>query len=120
MSQKRKYNRTENPFALKMRPKHEEDPDSWHRVIHDWNLVVAKNMSADGVLFYYAFEDLEIDSLVDFKIYFSKSSPPIECVGKIIRTKEHPTSPLYELAISFIEMDEQKREMINKIINENL
>ncbi len=119
-SNKRKYGRTDNPFALKVRIKQEEDPDARNRVIADWYFVVAKNMSAGGILFCDAFIDLEIGSLVDLEIFFYKSLPPIDCVGKIIRTKKHPTSPLYEVAISFIKMDEEKREMINKIVNENL
>ncbi len=117
-SNKRKFKRIDKPYALKMRIKKEGDPADWHRVIADCELVVAENMSAGGVFFYYAFEDLEVDSLVDLKIYLSKTSPPIDCVGKTIRIKKDTISPLDEIAVSFVEMDEQNREEINKYIND--
>ncbi len=116
-SHKRKYKRIDKPFALKMRTKQKTNPDAWNRVIHEWELVVAVNLSAGGVFCYHAFKDLEAGSLVDLKIYLSKTLPPIDCVGKVIRIKKDPISPLDEIAVSFAEMDDQKREMLNKYIN---
>ncbi len=119
-SNNRKYARIEKPYPLKMRTKVETDPDAWNRAIHEWELVVAKNLSAGGVFCYHAFKDLEAGSLVDLKIYLSKTLPPIDCVGKVTRIKKDPISPLDEIAVSFAEIDEQKRELINEAIEESL
>ncbi len=115
-SERRLYTRVEKPFALELRAKADESP----KVAHDeWNTVYAKNLSAGGVSLYYIME-LEIGSIVEIKIHIPKSTSTISCTGKVLRSEKNPKSPLNEIAISFTELDEQKKEMINKIIEESI
>jgi len=113
-SNKRKFKRINKPYALKMRARKGDD---WSITFHEWESVVAMNLNVGGVFCYHAFNDLEVDSLVDLRIYLSRNSRPIDCVGKIIRIKKDPISPLDEIAVSFVEMDDLKREKLNKYIN---
>ncbi len=115
-SERRLYIRVEKPFALELRAKTDES----RKVTHDeWNTVYAKNLSIGGVSLYYI-RELEIGSIVELKIHIPKSTSTISCIGKVMRSEKNPKSPLNEIAISFPEIDEQKKEMINNIIEESL
>jgi hypothetical protein len=63
-------------------------------------------------------KDLGIGSLLDFKIDISKSTPTINCVGKVTRIEHpHPLSML-RIATVFAEIEEHKKEMINTTVEE--
>ncbi len=116
-SNKRKYIRTDRPFALKIRIK----PDEGQKVTFtDWNMVMATNLSAGGVFLYYAFDDIEIGSLFDLRIHISMPLFTINCVGKVIRIKKQPKSLIVVVAIAFTEIDEQDRELINEAVENSL
>ncbi len=115
-SNKRKYLRTDRPFALKMRFKPDEDQKA---TSDGWKIVFAKDLSAGGV-FLQDGKGFEVGSLVDFKIYISRSLSPLGCVGKVNRIEKQPESPLNAVAISFTEIDEQERDLINEAVEESL
>ncbi len=80
----RKYKRMETPYMTRFRVKRYEDQEMSSP---DWDMVAVKNLSAGDMLFNYN-NNLEIDSLLDLKIDISKSTPTINCVGKINRIEE--------------------------------
>jgi len=115
-SERRKYIRAEKPFVLNLRIK----PNKSRKATSTgWNMVSADNLSAGGISLYYI-KNLKIGSLVDLRISIPESTTSICCTGEIIRSKKNPKFTIYETAISFKETSEQEREMINKIIKENL
>ncbi len=115
-SDKRKYIRTDRPFSLKMRIKPDEGQKA---TFTDWDIVMATNLSAGGVLIYYN-EELKIGSFVDLRLYISMPLFTINCVGKVISIKKQPKSPIFAVAISFTEIDEQDIELINEAVEESL
>ena len=121
----RKYKRIEKPYMARFRVKQYEDQEMSSP---DWDIVAVKNLSAGGVLFNYN-KNLEIDSLLDLKIDISKSTPTINCVGKIIRIEEfqhlltqdvQPLNSMFRIATEFTEIDKQERDMINITVEETL
>ena len=78
-----------------------------------------ENISAGGTFFRYK-EDLGIGTLLDLKIDVSKSMPTINCVGEIIRSDKLQHISVFCIAIKFIDIGEQDKELINKAIEEIL
>ncbi len=56
---------------------------------------------------------IEEGLLLDMEINFPMSPAPINCVGKVIRVQGDPYSPIWGIATSFTDIDEQEREIIN-------
>ena len=108
--EKRQYERIEKPFIVKLQSIPDEPKE---RISPDWDMVVAKDLGAGGV-FFYSSKNLGIGTVLDFKIGFSTSSPPIECVGIVVRVKEQPYTSIFGISAAFTKIDEQDREMINK------
>ncbi len=108
--EKRQYERIEKPFIVKLQSIPEEPKE---RISPDWDMVVAKDLGAGGV-FFYSSKNLGIGTALDFKIGFSTSSPPIECVGIVLRVKEQPYTSIFGIAAAFTKIDEREKEMINR------
>ena len=73
--EKRKYKRKEKPYMVRFRT----IPLVAKKMVStDWDMVPVKNLSAGGMLFDYN-KNLELDSLLDFKIDISKYTPKIFC-----------------------------------------
>ncbi len=119
--ERRKYKRyektpIEDRFIVRLQIKSDET----HAMKSDnWDSVTLINISAGGI-FFLSKKDLGIGSLFDLKIDIVHSSHTIDCVGEIIRI-EIPTSPsVFAIAIEFIGLDEQEKEMINTTIEDFL
>ncbi|MFQ5713494.1 MAG: PilZ domain-containing protein [Candidatus Scalinduaceae bacterium] len=108
--EKRQYERIEKPFIVKLQTIPDEPKE---RISPDWDMVVSKDLGAGGV-FFYSSKNLRIGTALDFKIGFSTSSPPVECVGIVIRVKEQPYTSIFGIAAAFTKIDKRDREMINK------
>ncbi len=108
--EKRQYERIEKPFIVKLQTIPEEPKE---RISPDWDMVVSKDLGAGG-LFFYSSKNLGIGTSLDLKIGFSTSSPPIECVGIVVRVKEQPYTSIFGIAAAFTNIEERDREMINK------
>ncbi len=79
----------------------------------DWDSVTLMNLSVGDTFFYYK-KDLGIGTLLDLEIDLSKSTPPINCVGKTISSDKLQPASSFCIAISFIDIGEQEKELINK------
>ncbi len=108
--EKRRYERIEKPFIVRLQTIPDEPKE---RISPDWDMVVAKDLGAGGV-FFYASKNLGIGTALDLKIGFSTSSPPIECVGIVVRVKEQPYTSIFGIAAAFTKIDAQEKEMINR------
>ncbi len=114
--EKREYERIEKPYRAKFKIRSDEAQEMESDV---WNSVTLHNLSAGSAVFFYN-KDLEIGTLLDLKIDVSKSTPTINCVGKIIRIdKPQPTS-MFCIAVFFIDIGKQEKKLINKAIEEIL
>ncbi len=113
-TEKRKHKRIEKPYIVKLHAIPDEAKD---RISPDWDMVVAKDLGAGGV-FFYTSKDLRIGTLLDLRIGFSTATPPIECVGKVVRIKEQPDTSIFGIATNFTKIDEQKKELINRTAEE--
>jgi hypothetical protein len=112
--EKRKHKRIEKPFIVKLYA----IPDGANdRISPDWDMVVAKDLGAGGV-FFYSSRNLEIDTLLGLRIGFSTATPPIECVGKVVRIIEQPDTSIFGIATTFTKIDEQEKELINRTAEE--
>ncbi len=111
---RRKYKRIEKPYIARFRK------IVTQRIISaEWDVVTVKNLSAGGMLFNYK-KNLGIDTRLDLKINISKSTPLINCIGKVIRIDEHMNSSMFGIAMEFTEIEEQEKEMINTTVEEVL
>ncbi len=108
--EKRRYERIEKPFIVKLQTIPDEPKE---RISPDWDMVVSKDLGAGG-LFFYSSKNLGIGTALDFKIGFSTSSPPVECVGIVLRVKEQPYTSIFGIAAAFTKIDAQEKEMINR------
>ena len=106
--EQRKYVRIERPYITRFRVKPCDD-----FVTKDWDTVAVINLSAGGI-FFYAGVNLEVGTILDLKIDFSRSHPSIICVGRVIRVKRHLDTCILGYTIEFTEIDEQIKIMINK------
>ncbi len=85
----------------------------------EWDIVVLKDLSAGGALFYYS-KYLGLASLLDLKIDVSIASPTIKCAGKVTRIEQSQPHTIYRMATEFTEIGEQEKEMINTTVKEFL
>jgi c-di-GMP-binding flagellar brake protein YcgR len=111
--ERRKYRRIEKKhFMARFRLKQYEalDPSSTN-----WDTVVLKDISAGGMLCNYN-KNLELDSLLDLKIDVPKSTPTINCVGKVIRSYKPQSASMYDIAIRFIDIRRQEKELLIKMM----
>ncbi len=114
--ERRKYRRIEKPYITRFRIK----PDKIQKIASsNWDLIGVKNLSAGGILFTYH-ENLGIDSNLDLKIDISKSTPTINCVGKIVRVAEFKPHYMCRIATEFTEIEDQEKEMISTTIEKVL
>ena len=110
-SEKRKYERIEKPFIIKLQSIPDEEPKE--RISPDWDMVVAKDLGAGGV-FFQCSKNLGIGTALDLKIGFSTSTPPIKCVGVVVRIKKQPYTSIFGIAVAFTKIDAHEKEMINR------
>ncbi len=110
--ERRKHKRIDRPFMVKFRIRQDEvlEKDSF-----DWDIVAVGDLGSGGVLFNYN-KSLGIGTLIDLKIGFSVTKPPINCVGKIIRIEELQYHSMFRVATKFTEIGEHEKELINKTI----
>ena len=78
----------------------------------DWDSVNLLNISAGGI-FFCSKKDLGIGTLLDLKIDLPKSTSTINCVGKVTRIEQIEPPSVFTYAITFIDIGEQEKEMIN-------
>ncbi len=108
--EKRKYERIEKPFIVKLQSIPDEPKE---RISPDWDMVVAKDLGAGGV-FFQCSKNLGIGTALDLKIGFSTSTPPIKCVGEVVRIKKQPYTSIFGIAVAFTKIDAHEKEMINR------
>ncbi len=112
---KRKYKRTGEPYyTVRLRIKHHE---GLRTSSTGWDWVVLKDLSAGGALFSYN-KHLEIGTLLDLIIDVSAFTPAINCVGRVTRVEKSQLHSTIHVAIEFEDIDEQAKELINKIAEE--
>ena len=100
--------RTKKPYITRFRVKPNDG-----KVSKDWDMVAVFNLSAGGI-FFYTRTNLEVGTILDLKIGFSRSHLSIICVGKVIRVTKHPVTSINGYTIEFTEIDELNKIMINK------
>ena len=112
--EKRKHKRIDKPFIVKL---HAIPDEANGRISPDWDMVVAKDLGAGGI-FFYTSKNLGVGTLLDLKIGFSTSVPPIECIGIVVRIKEQPDTSIFGIATAFTKIGEQEKELINQTAEE--
>ena len=114
--ERREYKRIEKPYIARLRIKQYQ---GLGKPSAEWDMVTVKDLSAGGMQFNYN-KNLGIGSLLDFKIDISKSTPTINCVGKILRSDKLQSTSMFCIAITFIDIGEQEKAMINTTVAEDL
>ncbi len=109
-AEKRKYKRIEKPYMVRFQIKQYKGLEI---STAEWDMVALKDLSTGGVLFNYN-KNLGIGTVLDLKIGFSTSTPPLECAGIVIRVKEQQYTSIFGIAVAFTEIGAQEKEMINK------
>ncbi len=115
---KRQYKRIEKLYMAGVRVKQHEDHETGST---GWDSVTLHSLSTVSTFFYYT-KDLGIGTLLDFKIKVSKSKPPVNPVGKVIRIEQFqlPPTSMFCIAIKFIDIGEQEKEVINTAVEKAL
>ncbi len=101
IQEQRKYVRIEKPYITWFRVKPNDD-----KATKDWDMVAVFNMNAGGI-FFYSRTNLEVGTILELKIGFSRSYPTTICVGKVIRVTKHPVTSINGYSVEFTEIDEQ-------------
>ncbi len=110
--ERRKYERREKPVMVRFRT----IPLIAKKMVStDWDMVPVKNLGVGGMLFDYN-KNLDLDSLLEFEISISKSTPTINCVGKIIRIEQPQPNSMFRIAAEFTEIGEQEKEIITTTV----
>ncbi len=114
---RRKYKRIEKPYTAKFKIR----SDAQETESNDWDSVTLHSLSAGGTFFIYK-KDLGIGTLLDFKIEVSKSKPPVNPVGEVIRSEQFQLPPysMFCIAIKFIDIGEHEKEAINTAVEKAL
>ena len=113
--EKRKYKRTGKPYYMvRLRIKHHEGLSTSSA---GWDWVVLKDLSVGGALFSYN-KYLEVGSLLDLIVDASASTPAVTCVGRVTRIEQSQPPSTLHFAIEFLNIDEQEKELVNKIAEE--
>ncbi len=113
--ERRKYKRIEKPYRARFKIRSDEAQEMEAYV---WDSVTL-DLSAGGAAF-FCNKDLGIGTLLDLKIDVSKSTPPINCVGKMIRIDKTRHTSMFGIAIKFTEIGEQEKEIINTTVEKAL
>ncbi len=112
--EKRKYKRIKKSYMVRLRIKHHEGLKTSSA---GWDWVELKDLSAGGALFSYN-KHLEIGTLLDLVIDVSAFTPAINCVGRVTRIEQSQPPSTLHFAVEFENIDEQEKELINKIAEE--
>ncbi len=107
--ERRKYRRIKKPFIARFRTKQYEGLEMSST---EWDMVPVSDISAGGLSFNYT-KNLGFNSLLDFKIDITQSTPTINCVGKIIRIDRPQPHSMFRIVTEFTEIEEKEKEMIN-------
>ncbi len=115
--ERRKYKRKEKPYTAKFKIR----SDAQETGSDDWDSVTLHSLSTGGTYFIYK-KYLGIGTLLDLKIEVSKSKPPVNPVGKVIRIEQFqlPPNSMFCIAIKFIDIGKLEKEVINTAIEESL
>ncbi len=114
--EKRNHKRKEKPYMARLRVKQYEGLEISSS---EWDMVLLKDLSAGGALFYYS-KYLELGSLLDLKIDVSTATPTVRCAGKVTRIEQSLAHSLIRIATEFTEIDEQEKEIISAAIERAL
>ncbi len=112
--EKRKHKRIEKPYMASFRIIYSKN---LHMPPADWIKISLKDINAGGVSFNYN-ENLGIDLFLDLQIDLSKSTPIINCVGKVTRIEHPQPNSMFRIAIEITEIEEQEKEVINTTVEE--
>ena len=115
ISEKRKYKRIEKPYLARLRIKPDEVQDM---LPTDWDMVAVNDLGAGGV-FFNSSNNLEVGTILDLKIGFSKSTPDIKCDGVVTRVIKYPDTFIFGIGTAFSKIDEHIKEMINRVAEVN-
>ncbi len=108
IAEKRRFKRIEKPYMTRFRIK----PGGI------WDMVAVNDVGAGGI-FFNSSNNLEVGTILDLKIGFSKSAPAIKCDGVVTRVIRHPDTLLFGIGTVFSKIDEHVKEMINKVAEVN-
>ncbi len=114
--ERRKYKRREKLYMAGVRVKQHESHETGST---GWDSVTLHNLSAGGTFFIYK-KGLGIGTLLDLKIDIPESMLTINCFGEVIRIDKPKSTSMFCIAIKFIDIGEQEKEMINTTVEEDL
>ncbi len=114
--ERREYKRIEKLYMARVQAKRHEGHET---VSTGWDSVTLHNLSEGGTFFIYK-KDLEIRTLMGLKIEAPKAMLNINCVGKVTRNKQFQPTSMFCIAIKFIDIGEQEKEMINTAVEKAL
>ena len=80
-----------------------------------WTTVLVQDVGAEGALF-KCDERLGVGSILDLRIRVPISEEPINCTGKVIRTKKIPDSTIFSIAVVFTTLSKKQGDMLNMFI----
>ncbi len=109
--ERREFKRIAKLFMARIRVKQHE---GYETVSAGWDSVTLHNLSEGGTFFVHE-EDLGIGTLLELEIDLAKSTPPINCVGKTIRSDTLQPASTFCITTRFTDIGEQEKELINKM-----
>jgi hypothetical protein len=107
--EKRKHKRMRKPAIIRFQ---EKKPENAGTIPSEWDVGAVLNIGAGGVLFYYN-NKVDIDTLLDLKIYLHNPDTSLNCVGKVIRVEEIPH--MYLIAAVYTEIEEDDKVLLTNM-----
>lgn len=115
----RKYKRIKHRFIAKFRPYPYQEgipQDS-----DGWDVVTMKDLSESGISFNYS-EKIALGTVLEINIGLPSTTEGVHCLG-VVRRVDEPSNktdirkiPIYGIAVSFKEMQNDKKEVIKVLV----
>ena len=76
---------------------------------------VTRNLSAGGLLFVSGFP-LPVGSVLELKLELPDAEPPVQCLGRVVRTVETEIDKSYDIGVYFLDITSANRARLKKYI----
>ncbi len=102
---------------------------SWFRTIKvilakrypsKWDMVTARDLSANGMLFNYN-NNIDVGTDIHFRIIFPFAAHVIRCIGKVVRKnkpRKYSNLKIFHIAAEFEKIKKKDRDLINAVADE--
>lgn len=106
---KREYERISDAIQVKFT----QADKKWSSI--PYSTSYTKNMSEGGFLF-YSKNPIDVGSNIEIKFFLKDSTNFVSAIARVVRIGEISSNNLYEIGISFVDIEQQTMNILSKYI----